>query len=155
MKKKLLLATSVAYLIWTVLSIPEKPQGMDMELDFFQVYGTPIDIKNSIKSACYDCHSIETQFPFYAYLPPISNWIKGHVRHGKGKLNYSTWGSLGMIEKQELLKVMIEEINKDEMPPSNYLFMHSEVEWSEDERKTMVAYFNQLYERDNYGSNSK
>ena len=43
------------------------------------------------KQACFDCHSNETQWPWYAYLAPLSWRVADHVQNGRAKFNMSDW----------------------------------------------------------------
>ena len=36
-----------------------------------------------LKRACFDCHSNETRYPWYSYLPGASLVLAEHVRDGK------------------------------------------------------------------------
>jgi hypothetical protein len=41
--------------------------------------------------ACFDCHSNETVWPWYAHVAPAS-WLAAHdVHEGRGILNFSDW----------------------------------------------------------------
>ncbi|MEP1035527.1 heme-binding domain-containing protein [Ekhidna sp.] len=143
-KKVLIIIVAIGYVIVTVLSLPDTPKVYSEDMDFLAITNPPIDVQGLVKSACYDCHSTEASFPIYAYFPPISNWIKGHVRHGKGKLNFSKWESYTIEEKREILGLINDEIVKKEMPPSNYLIMHSDAEWSKKESEMVISFINRL-----------
>jgi glutaredoxin len=41
--------------------------------------------------ACFDCHSNETVWPWYAYVAPVSWRIANHVYDGRRRLNFSEW----------------------------------------------------------------
>src|SRR5689334_23582497 len=44
-----------------------------------------------LRRACYDCHSNETVWPWYARVAPVS-WVVVHdVRRGRDVVNFSTW----------------------------------------------------------------
>ena len=43
----------------------------------------PADVKSILRRACYDCHSNETRWPWYAYVAPVS-WLVAHdVEEGR------------------------------------------------------------------------
>ena len=43
------------------------------------------------RAACYDCHSNETKYPWYASIAPVS-WLVYHdINEGRDNLNFSTW----------------------------------------------------------------
>ncbi|MGH7767721.1 MAG: heme-binding domain-containing protein [Candidatus Binatia bacterium] len=53
----------------------------------------PPEINAIFRRACYDCHSNETQWPWYGYVAPISWWIARDVELGRRGLNFSEWDS--------------------------------------------------------------
>ena len=72
--------------------------------------------------ACFDCHSNETTWPWYANLPPISLLVTRDVLSGREHLNFSEWRS-GAVNPRTLQRLN-EEIMKGRMPPSYYLRIH-------------------------------
>jgi hypothetical protein len=48
-------------------------------------------VKVVLRRACYDCHSNETQWPWYSRIAPISWLLAWDVREGRAELNFSTW----------------------------------------------------------------
>ncbi len=51
----------------------------------------PVVIKSSLKKACYDCHSCETQWRGWAFVAPISWLLSATVSSGRSALNFSKW----------------------------------------------------------------
>ncbi len=44
-----------------------------------------------VQQACYDCHSYQTEWPWYAKIAPIS-WITWYdVTEGREDMNFSNW----------------------------------------------------------------
>lgn len=84
----------------------------------------PIEIKNILRTSCYDCHSNETKWPWYSKVAPVSWLIIDDVYEGRKHLNFSEWGSLFSGKKNELKRSMWEEIVKDKMPLGKYIYLH-------------------------------
>jgi len=82
--------------------------------------------------ACFDCHSNETEWPWYSNIAPISWLVQRDVDEGRHKLNFSEWGS-GGGEREEMAK----SIYKD-MPPKVFLITHPEALLT-DAEKEMLA----------------
>jgi mono/diheme cytochrome c family protein len=72
--------------------------------------------------ACGDCHSNETQWPWYSNIAPVSWLIQRHVDEGREKLNVSQWRVGAYDEAGE----SAEKMREGSMPPSNYLPLHPE-----------------------------
>ncbi len=66
----------------------------------------PGSIKNSLKKACYDCHSNETQWDNIAYIAPASWFASNIVASGRNALNFSVWNNQKIANKrQETTKI--------------------------------------------------
>ena len=51
----------------------------------------PPTIESILRRGCYDCHSNETRWPWYAHLAPASWIVARDVNQGRKHLNFSTW----------------------------------------------------------------
>jgi mono/diheme cytochrome c family protein len=83
--------------------------------------------------ACANCHSYETQWPWYASLAPISWRVQNHVDEGREHLNFSTYD-----QPQRHAHEAAEMVEEGEMPPWDYLLMHPEAKLSPEEKKELV-----------------
>ena len=84
--------------------------------------------------ACFDCHSNETAWPWYSNIAPVSWLVYYDVVEGRGKMNFSDWGRGFQPNVGEITEV----IQEGEMPPVQYLFMHSEAKISAAEKQALI-----------------
>lgn len=84
----------------------------------------PKNVASIIRTSCYDCHSNETNWPWYSYVAPVSFMVAGDVEKGRKNLNFSEWDKYDGRKRQELLEEIIEEIEKEDMPLTAYTFTH-------------------------------
>jgi hypothetical protein len=84
----------------------------------------PENVASIIRTSCYDCHSNETNWPWYSYVAPVSFMVVGDVEKGRKNLNFSEWDKYDGRKRQELLEEIIEEIEKEDMPLTAYIFTH-------------------------------
>jgi len=68
-----------------------------------------------VARACFDCHSNETEWPWYSNIAPVSWWTQNHVDEGRDELNFSEW-SWDYDELDEIA----ESVMEGEMPPGYY-----------------------------------
>lgn len=87
-----------------------------------------VSVKTILKTSCYDCHSNETVYPWYSNIVPVSYFLMNHINEGREHLNFSDWENLDSTKKEKLLKEIWEEVEKNKMPLSSYLKLHSEAE---------------------------
>jgi hypothetical protein len=97
----------------------------------------PEEVKAILRTSCYDCHSHETQWPFYSYVAPVSWFIAHDVHNGRENLNFSEWGT----QPEELQKFLKQQIYKEvldgEMPLRQYVLMHPGARISDAELNTL------------------
>lgn len=86
--------------------------------------------------ACYDCHSNESDWPWYSNIAPLSWLIQRDVDEGRESLNFSEWGS-----REFELDEIAEVIEEGEMPPQVYLIQHPEARLTPAEMEDLVVGF--------------
>ena len=83
-----------------------------------------------MRGACMDCHSNETEWPWYSNVAPVSWLVQRDVEEGRDRLNLST----DAPEVQE----MIESIDEGEMPPLQYKPTHPGARLSDGEKRELT-----------------
>lgn len=83
--------------------------------------------------ACFDCHSNESEWPWYSNVAPISWLVQHDVDEGRERLNWSEWP--GRYEADEAA----ETVREGEMPPAVYTVIHPEARLSADELSQLAA----------------
>lgn len=84
--------------------------------------------------ACFDCHSNETKWPWYASVAPVSWFTQRHVDKGRRKLNFSEW-DLPQKEAKDAIKT----VQKGEMPLRSYTLAHPEARLQPAERELLMS----------------
>jgi hypothetical protein len=92
--------------------------------------------------ACFDCHSHETRWPWYARIAPMSWLVARDVAEGRETLNFSAWGAAHQDredeEAGEALEELVEVVREGEMPPASYLLLHPEARLTPDEQQQLL-----------------
>jgi hypothetical protein len=127
-KKKIFFVILFAIIILQIISFFKPKTKATAEIKTTQ------EIHEIFKRACYNCHSYETKWPFYAYIVPLSFWIDHHVKDGSRELNFSNWESLSLSKKAIKAVSIKEELDKDKMPPGYYTFVHKEAKLNSKEK---------------------
>ncbi|RYE35902.1 MAG: hypothetical protein EOP48_30025 [Sphingobacteriales bacterium] len=95
------------------------------------------EVKALLKTACYDCHSNNTNYPWYATIQPMGWLLSSHISNGKAELNFDEFGNYPGRRQQSKLKSIASQVEKDEMPLGSYSLMHKEARLNR-EQKTMI-----------------
>jgi hypothetical protein len=90
-----------------------------------------------VRSACYDCHSNETQWPWYTHVAPASWLVARDVEEGRQHLNFSEW-SFTPQEAGFVADEIAQVVGEGEMPPLQYRLIHSEARLSDGEKQELI-----------------
>lgn len=138
-KLKYILIAIVVILGTLQLLGPERPvTSSDNPEDILVTASISSEISGILKTACYDCHSMETTYPWYGYVAPVSWFLIRHIDHGREELNFSNWTSMDKRSKLRALKDIQEVIEEGEMPLSSYVKLHGEAALSEEQKTALV-----------------
>lgn len=114
--------------------------------DFVKTYNVPEDVKSILAVSCYNCHSNNTNYPWYSRVQPVGWYLENHINKGKEDLNFSEFGDYSARMQQSKLKSMISQVEDGEMPLPSYTFIHREARLSENSKKRLVDYLKTLNE---------
>ena len=84
--------------------------------------------------ACFDCHSNETRWPWYANVAPFSWVMQRHVDIGRTVLNFSDWTRTYDLAAQAPSNVLM-----GEMPIRSYLWFHPESDLTVAEKDALAS----------------
>ncbi len=113
-------------------------------IDFVALNHPPVEVEEILRSACYDCHSHKTVYPWYSNIQPVGWWLADHVDHGRGHLNFSEWGTYEEKKQKHKVTECMEEVEEGEMPLNSYTWVHGEARLSAEQRETLIAWFRTL-----------
>lgn len=146
--KKILRGTFIALIIALVVMQFIQPDRTnpesDVNNDFIAVNNIDSEIGHFLKTACYDCHSNNTRWPWYSKVAPVSYVVAHHVEEGREHLNFSEWGTYSEGKAEHKLEECIEEIKEGEMPMWGYVALHSDADLTDEEMEQLVNYFDSL-----------
>src|SRR5579862_3867915 len=92
--KKILAAVSVVLIVIQFIRPSRNNGDADGLNTISKKYQVPEQIHSILKQSCYDCHSNNTNYPWYANIQPLGWWIQyTHVNDGKRHLNFSEFAS--------------------------------------------------------------
>lgn len=123
-------------------SVPE----YDGSKDFLTIHQPSQEISAIIQSACYDCHSYKTSYPWYSNIEPISWWLQDHIDEGRDEFNLSMWADYPADRADHKLEEAIELVDAEEMPLPSYTWIHADARLSNQERQKLSAWFTSLRE---------
>ena len=114
--------------------------------DFVKIYKAPEDIAQTLHTSCYNCHSNNTDYPWYSKVQPAGWLLENHINKGKEELNLSEFGSYSDRRQQSKLNSMINQIEDGKMPLAAYTFIHRDARLSKEMKNNLLDYLRTLKE---------
>ena len=87
-----------------------------------------------VHAACFDCHSNETKWPFYANVAPGSWLMMSDVEGGRRHMNFSEWN-----RSQPAADAAPEMVRSGKMPLWQYTLAHAQARLSQADREKLAA----------------
>jgi hypothetical protein len=112
--------------------------------DFMIVNQVPATIKNRLQVSCYDCHSNNTDYPWYSNIQPSAWYLEDHIQEGKDELNFNEWATYSDRRKNSKLRSIIGQIEEDKMPLDSYTLIHRDAILSDEDKRVIIDYMTAL-----------
>jgi hypothetical protein len=146
MKKYLTLKNIAIFLVFLLLAIQsiridKTTEPVNPETDFIALTSANAEVANTLKIACYDCHSNQPSYPWYTNIAPVSWWIKHHINEGSHHLNFSIWGTYKEKRRNHKLDECVEMVEEGEMTMSSYTIMHGDAKLTDAQKLQLVEFF--------------
>lgn len=115
-----------------------------LSTDLNNLYPVPDNVQSILKRSCYDCHSNNTNYPWYSNVQPFGLWLDRHIRKGKEDLNFSDFGSYKGKRQVNKLKEIENSIKDRSMPLSSYVFMHKNARLTDADKNAVIQWLNKI-----------
>ena len=129
--RRFLVALAVVLLLLQLVPVERTNPPVTEEI------GAPREVLAILRRSCYDCHSNETRWPWYARVAPAKFLLVRDVEEAREHLNFSRWDSYAADERAHLLEELWEEVEAGEMPLWFYVPLHPEAKLSEADLATL------------------
>lgn len=131
MKKAVL---ALFLLAWTAVSFVTRPRVVHGARPMLRDAQIPPAVFARLDTACRDCHSDLTRFPWYSYVAPASILVNKDIEEGRKHMNLSQWAEYSSIRRQRALTMIANQVQDREMPLPIYTWLHHEAVLSDADR---------------------
>ncbi|MBZ0274719.1 MAG: heme-binding domain-containing protein [Anaerolineae bacterium] len=103
----------------------------------FQIQWDSPETEQLVRTACYDCHSNETVWPWYSYVAPASWLIVRDVNFGRARMNFSRTDIIDYTLEQ-----FFDDIDwhlENGMPPRKYLILHPNAALNTEQQEQLLS----------------
>ncbi len=144
--KKILLAFIILFIgIQFIIPVRNESEQV-LSIDISKTFNVPDSVLSVLKISCYDCHSNNTNYPWYSNIQPVAWLLDSDVKNGKDKLNFSEFGSYTKRRQQSKLRSIISQIQDNKMPISNYTIMHKNAVLTTRNKTLITSWLNKTRE---------
>lgn len=142
--KKILIALIAVFIIIQFIK-PDKNQSVaDTPNDIFAHYQAPDSTRQLIRTACYNCHSNNTVYPWYSEVQPVAWWLSNHIKDAKAELNFSEFASYLPKKADHKLEEVVEMVKEGDMPLKSYSLVHKDSRLTDAQRVEITTWADQL-----------
>ncbi|GAA3931471.1 cytochrome C [Chitinophaga oryziterrae] len=136
--KKILIGILIVLIAIQFIQPARNKNGQVLPTAISKMYSLPENVQATLKTACYDCHSNNTQYPWYANVQPVRSMLDWHIKEGKEELNFSEFGSYSHRRQINKLKAIANSIDDGSMPLSSYTLIHKNARLSPAEKISII-----------------
>ena len=141
--RKILLAIGIVFIGIQFIQPAHNKSEQVLETDISKIILLPSNIDTLLKNACFDCHSNNTTYPWYANIQPMAWLMANHINNGKAMLNFSEFGKLSKRKQISKLNSISNSIKDKSMPLSSYILMHNKAQLSKVEKELLINWIQQ------------
>ena len=115
--------------------------------DLTALHPVPPAVKAILERSCYDCHSDNTRYPWYANIQPVAWWLDHHITDGKRHLNFSQFAKYNAKRAGKKLEQILDETRDGGMPLPSYTLIHRDAKLTAAEVKALEAWVKFVQQR--------
>lgn len=142
-KKLIILIVIILLVFQFVQPIKNISNGLGDD-DISKVYDIPDDLHQTLIRKCYDCHSNNTNYPWYFNVQPIGWWLAAHVNEGKEHLDFSSFRQYDKKKADHKLEELAEVVEDHSMPIKAYVLFHPDTEITEEDEQAINAWLKSI-----------
>jgi len=138
--KQILFVLLIGFIVMQFMQPARNQSGQVLQTDISPTYAIPENVQTLFKNTCYDCHSNNTNHPWYSMIQPIGWILARDIEDGKAKLNFSELGSLSSRKQISRLQQIENRIKDDTMPLPAYQLLHPSARLTEEEKQLLIGW---------------
>lgn len=142
--KKILLVICIVIIVIQFIQPDHNKSDQVLQTDISKIVSISDSVQAILKNACYDCHSNNTNYPWYSNIQPMGWLMAIHIEKAKNELNFSEFGTYSQRRQLSKLDGIANSVRDDIMPLKSYKLMHRNAQLSTNERALFINWADQL-----------
>ncbi|MEC5143011.1 heme-binding domain-containing protein [Chitinophaga sp. 212800010-3] len=140
--KKVLIGVLIAFIAIQFIQPARNQNGQALPTDILKTYTVPDSVRDILTTACYDCHSNNTNYPWYVNIQPVGWMLARHIKNGKENLNFSEFGAYSLRRQMSKLRSIQNSIKDGIMPISSYTLIHKNARLTDNDKSLIIDWAN-------------
>jgi hypothetical protein len=137
--KKIVLSGIAIFLLMQLYQpARNRDYGQVSVVAFSRTFSVPVKVQTILQTSCYDCHSKNSNYPWYSNIQPVRAFMDSHIKEAKENLNFSEFGTYSNRKQQGKLDRMIKQIKSDEMPLASYALIHENAALNKESKAVLL-----------------
>jgi Haem-binding domain len=136
--RKILLISGILIIALQLIRPVHNKSRQVLTTDISKVIAIPDTVLTLLKNACFDCHSNNTDYPWYSNIQPMGWLMAFHIKNAKNQLNFSEFGTYSQRRRLSKLDGINNSIKDNIMPLKSYKIMHKSAQLSIDEKSLLI-----------------
>ena len=142
--KIILFATGIIIIAMQFVQPDRNQNEQVLSMDIVKFVTLSDSVQVILTNACYDCHSNNTHYPWYANIQPVGWFMARHIKQGKEELNFSEFGNYSSRRQSSKLNEIANMVKDNIMPLPSYKLMHKDASLSSHEKALIINWAQQL-----------
>lgn len=130
----------MAFIVIQFMQPARNQSGQAVQSDILTTYSIPDNVYTLFKNACFDCHSNNTNYPWYSNIQPMGWLLAQDIENGKAKLNFNDLGSLSSRRRVSKLQEIENMIKDGTMPLPAYKLMHKNARLTKEQQDLLIRW---------------
>jgi len=140
---RILFVAGILFIVLQFIRPVQNKNGLVLSTDISKVIIIPDTVRTLLKDACFDCHSNNTDYPWYSNIQPMGWLMAYHIKEGKNQLNFSDFGNYSQRRQLSKLDGIANSLKDDIMPLKSYKIMHKSAQLSTGEKSLLINWAQQ------------
>ena len=137
-KKKILQVLLIVFIAIQFIQPARNVSGQRLSTDLTKTVAVPDKVLGILQKSCYDCHSNNTKYPWYAGIQPAAWLMASHIKEGKANLNFSEFEAYSNRKQQSKLQAIANSIKDKTMPLWSYSMIHKDTVLSQQNKALLL-----------------
>ena len=137
MAKKFLYGLLIVLVVMQLFQPDRNVSNENLRTDIANHYKIPDTVENVLSTICYDCHSNNTDYPWFINVQPVGWYMQSKIERGKKHLNFSEFGSLTKEQAIKKLTLIDDVMKTNRMPLRAYKWYNHNADLNDQQRKAI------------------